>query len=45
MEYLGEILWYLSLPIMVWTATYFVRWNLKAFDDIVSTEKSEALKK
>ncbi len=45
MEYLGEIVWYLSLPIMVWVAVGFVRWNLKAFDDIASSEHSEALKK
>ena len=45
MEYLGEIIWYVSLPIMVWIAVGFVRWNLKAFDDIASSEHSETFKK
>jgi len=34
MEYLGEILWYISLPVMVWVATRFVAWNLRAFDEL-----------
>ena len=43
MEYLGEIIWYLSLPAMVWIAVHFVIWNLEAFEDIHSMENSETL--
>ena len=32
MEYLDEIIWYLSLPIMVWVAYRFVLINLNQFD-------------
>ena len=45
MEYLGEIIWYLSLPMMVWIAVGFVGWNLRAFDEMASKENSEAFKK
>jgi hypothetical protein len=34
MEYLGEILWYISLPIMIYGAYRFVLFNLKQFDNI-----------
>jgi hypothetical protein len=45
MEYLGEIIWYISLPVMIWVAVKFVNWNLKAFDEINASENSEAFKK
>jgi len=45
MEYLGEIIWYISLPVMIWVAVKFVNWNLKAFDEINTSKNSEAFKK
>jgi len=32
MEYIGEIIWYFSLPITVWVAYRFVLFNIKKFD-------------
>jgi hypothetical protein len=34
MEYLGEILWYISLPIMIYLSYKFVLLNLKQFEKI-----------
>jgi len=34
MEYLGEILWYVSLPITIYLSYKFVLLNLKQFDKI-----------
>ena len=45
MEYLREIIWYLSLLMIAYITVGFVRWNLKAFDTIASREHSEAFKK
>jgi len=41
MEYLGEIIWYVSLPITVWIALKFVQHNLKHFNKLERLEKYE----
>jgi hypothetical protein len=38
MEYLGEILWYISLPITVWISVKFVQHNLKHFNKLERLE-------
>ena len=32
MEYLEEIVWYLSLPITIWISLKFVQYNINNFD-------------
>jgi len=39
MEYLKEVIWYLTLPMTVWLAYRFVLINLKEFEKI--EQKSE----
>jgi hypothetical protein len=34
MEYLGEMIWYLSLPLTVWLSLKFVEYNLKKFNEL-----------
>jgi len=41
MEYLGEIIWYISLPITVWIALKFVQHNLKHFNKLERLENYE----
>lgn len=41
MEYLGEIIWYISLPIMVWISVKFVQHNLKHFNKLERLEAYE----
>ena len=41
MEYLGEIIWYVSLPITVWLSFKFVQHNLKHFKKLERLEKYE----
>jgi len=38
MEYLTEIIWYISLPITVWIALKFVQHNLKHFNKRIINE-------
>jgi len=38
MEYLGEIIWYLSLPVTVFLATKFVQHNLIHFNKLERLE-------
>ena len=41
MEYLGEIIWYISLPITVWLSLKFVRHNLNHFKKLEHLEEYE----
>jgi len=41
MEYLAEILWYISLPLTVLFATKFVQHNLKHFNKLERLEQYE----
>jgi len=41
MEYLGEIIWYMSLPLMVWFCVKFVRHNLNHFNKLERLEMYE----
>ena len=41
MEYLGEIIWYISLPITVWISLKFVQHNLKHFNKLERLEEYE----
>ena len=41
MEYLSEIIWYISLPITVWVALKFVQHNLKHFNKLERLESYE----
>ena len=41
MEYLGEILWYVALPITVFIALKFVQHNLKHFHKLERLEAYE----
>jgi hypothetical protein len=38
MQYLGEILWYISLPITVWISVKFVQHNLQHFNKLERLE-------
>ena len=41
MEYLGEIIWYISLPIAVWLSLKFVQHNLNHFKKLERLEEYE----
>ena len=41
MEYLGEILWYASLPMTVWISVKFVQHNLQHFNKLERLEAYE----
>lgn len=38
MEYFGEILWYISLPVTVWISVKFVQHNLQHFNKLERLE-------
>jgi len=42
MEYLGEIIWYLSLPITIYLAVKFTQHNIKHFNKLERLEELEA---
>jgi len=39
MEYLGEIVWYISLPTMIYVAIRFVNWNLGVFEESLTSKE------
>ncbi len=41
MEYLSEMIWYISLPITVWVALKFVMHNIKYFEKLERLEAYE----
>lgn len=41
MEYLGEIIWYIALPITVWLSLKFVQHNLTHFKKLEQLEEYE----
>ncbi len=41
MEYLGEIIWYIALPITVWLSLKFVQHNLMHFKKLEHLEEYE----
>ena len=45
MEYLGEIIWYLSLPITIYLAVKFTQLNIKHFNKIERLEELESQEK
>jgi len=38
MEYLGEIIWYLSLPVTIYLAVKFTQHNIKQFNKLEELE-------
>lgn len=42
MKYIGEILWYLALPVSIALSYYAVLWGLKVFHKRLASEADEA---